>query len=84
MQTIPEESSGRKCCVFKSIPISVSKFLFEPLQLPQDSTDSLHFLDDASTLFCTASKQAPNVSSQKLATKEPNKSGVLPEQASPP
>lgn len=78
VQTISKQSSSHKCCIFKSIPISFSKFLFEPLQLPQDSTDSLHFLDDASTLFCTASKQAPNISRQKVATKKPWKLGVLP------
>lgn len=83
VQTISKQSSSHKCCVFKSIPISFSKFLFEPLQLPQDCTDSLHFLDDASVLLCTASKQAPNISRQKVATKEPWKLGVLTEQASP-
>lgn len=83
VQTISEQGSSHKCCIFKSIPISFFKFLFELLQLPQDSTDSLHFRDDASMLFCTASKQAPNISRQKVATKEPWKLGVLPEQASP-
>lgn len=33
--------------------------------------------------FCTASKQAPNVSSQKPATEERCKSGALTERASP-